>query len=177
MEFDEPIDVRDYDPDWSGQFESEGIRLLEAIGETVREIEHVGSTAVEGLAAVPVIDIAIGVDALEAFARHVPALQELGYEYFGEAGVADRLYLRKRGLRKRGGVDCDLYVVVHHGEHWRSFLHLRDYLRAHPERAAEYGDYKRQLVERDGHEGLESYVDAKADFVRELLDEANDWRE
>lgn len=177
MEFDEPIEVRAYDPDWSGQFESEGIRLLEAIGETVREIEHVGSTAVEGMAAVPVIDIAIGVDALEAFARHVPALQELGYEYFGEAGVADRLFLRKRDLRKRGGADHDLYVVVHQGEHWRAFVALREYLRAHPERAAEYGDYKRQLVEQDGYERLESYTEAKAEFVRELLDEAEDWRE
>lgn len=149
---------------WAATFEEEGVVLLEALGESVRAIEHVGCTAVPELPARPVIDILIGVDALEGVSRHVVAVQQLGYEYRGEAGVSERLL-----FRKRNGVGVDASVVLHGSELWRRRLTIRDHLRDHPDTAAQFGRQKRRLA--DQVDDIDAFEEAKADQLDDLVGE------
>jgi len=80
-----PIVIRDYDPTWPAEFERERARLRTALGSLVTSIEHVGSTAVPGLAAKPIIDVLVGVHSLRlARSLSIEPLQSLGYAYMAE---------------------------------------------------------------------------------------------
>lgn len=168
---DQPaVDIEPHDPEWRDRFDEEGVVLLEALAESVRDIEHVGATAVPGLPARPIIDIMVGVDTLESISRHVVPLQQIGYEYLGEAGVSDRLL-----FRKRDGQAFDLTVVLHGGEHWQRNLRIRDFLRAHPSIAERHGDRKRELAAEA--DGPDAYEKAMAEAFDALDDRAETWIE
>jgi len=80
-----------YDPAWPERYDSEAERLRETLGAIVVEIEHVGSTAVPGIAAKPTIDIAVGVRRIQDIgSAQIAAMEELDYVYRGEAGVPGR---------------------------------------------------------------------------------------
>lgn len=155
MDAETGIELRTNHDQWEARFEEEGLALLETLGESVRAIEHVGCTAVPGLVARPVIDILIGVDALKAVSRHVVAVQQIGYEYRGEAGVSERLL-----FRKRNGVGVDASVVLHGSELWRRRLAIRDHLRDAPEAVDRFGQQKRQIADQCGD--IEDFEEAKA---------------
>ncbi len=166
---DDPVIIRPYDPSWPALFEEEAARLRALFQGVELTVEHVGSTAVPGLAAKPVIDMMPGVAALAEVERRVAAIEALDYEYVPEfeAMMPDRRYFR----RPRGGVRTHhLHFVVTGGEFWRSHLAFRDHLRAHPEVAEAYAALKLRLaVEyRDDRSG---YTDAKSDFIRGVLEQ------
>ena len=135
MTIDEPISVIPYQPHWVNLFNQERQCLQENIQSIV--VQHIGSTAVPGLAAKLIIDIMVGGKITDLMA----GIKSLGYEYLGEAGVPGRLYFRKR---KTYAFNVHL---VQCREIWTNNLLLRDYLRSHPESAKEYGQYKQKLVE------------------------------
>jgi GrpB-like predicted nucleotidyltransferase (UPF0157 family) len=78
------IIVVDYDKNWSIQYEEEKLKILNVLGDTVENIQHIGSTSVPGLAAKPIIDIAIGLRQLSPSLNQISALEKLGYFYRGE---------------------------------------------------------------------------------------------
>ena len=156
------IELESHDPEWHEWYEAEGLQLLEVLGEVTHDLAHVGSTAVPGLVARPIVDIMIGVAPLEAASRCVVEMQQRGYTYLGESGLEGRFYFQTRGERS-----FDVSIVQHHGEHWRRHLLFRDYLRNHPETADAYGDLKRRLVEA---EAFERYEEEKRDFIERVLD-------
>jgi GrpB-like predicted nucleotidyltransferase (UPF0157 family) len=126
-------------------------------------VEHIGSTAVEGLEGKPIIDLLVGVRTLDPDARF------LDYEPCGEAGVPGRLYFRRRGLRP-----FNAHVVLHGGELWRDNVLLRDFLRAHPEEAQRYAQRKRDAIAA-GATTLLRYSDEKGPLVAELVERARAW--
>lgn len=87
--------VVEYDAAWPRRYEEERARIVDALGELMTAIEHVGSTAVPGLGGKPVIDIMIGVARQEDGESCVGPLEALGYEYRGEAGIPGRLFFRR----------------------------------------------------------------------------------
>lgn len=161
MNDDSPVRLEPHDPAWLEQFEEEGVVLLEALQDAARDIEHVGATSVPDLPARPVVDIMVGVDTLQSVSRHVVALQQIGYEYLGEAGISERLL-----FRKRDGRAFDLSVVLHGGEHWQRNLRIRDYLRAHPDVVEEFGERKRRIAARA--DDPEAYREAMAEEFDKL---------
>jgi GrpB-like predicted nucleotidyltransferase (UPF0157 family) len=100
---DEPVTVVDHRAEWASQGEAEAARIARALGLAASDLEHIGSSAVAGLAARPTIDLMIG-----AIDYPAPALQSalvaLGYEWLGEAGVPGRSYFRTRGSFPREAV-------------------------------------------------------------------------
>lgn len=172
MSLDEPVELESHNPQWSEAFEEEALRLIDAFGEVIEGVEHIGSTAVEGLVARPVVDIMVGVAQLADIHTRVVKVTELGYDYFGEAGVPERLFFRKRTERDDG--DFNISVVEHHGDHWVRNIAVRDYLRAHPEDAEVYGELKQEIVE-EGHDTLLDYSDEKAKLLAELSGKAEEW--
>ncbi|MDQ7829434.1 MAG: DUF4127 family protein [Armatimonadota bacterium] len=163
-----PPVVVDYDPRWPALFESERALLADALAalHPAPRIEHVGSTAVPGLAAKPVLDIMIGVARLEDLDRLVEPLGRLGYEYVPELEVSmpNRRYFRRNNAR--GERVAQVHAVVVGSPFWQRYLRFRDYLRAHPEEAAAYARLKRELAA--GHVTTHSDTFAKSVFIREV---------
>lgn len=162
-----PIEVVPYDPHWPALFEIASRVIRAAIGEFITGIEHIGSTAVPGLAAKPVIDILISVHSLADAPRFLPPLAPLGYAYVPkhEDVFPERRYLHRI---VDGQHTHHLHIVESGSEFYRVQLLFRDYLRAHPQAAAEYAALKYRLAEQHRHD-REAYTDGKSTFIQEIL--------
>ncbi len=166
---DGTIEVTAYDDSWPARFAEWRARLAAELGPVAIRIEHVGSTAVPGLAAKPIIDIQISVADPEGEERYVPTLEACGLT----------LRLREPGHRYfRPPADRPRDVHVHvceAGSAWeRGHLLFRDYLRAHPAARDAYAELKRELAQRYPNDRL-AYTDAKSAFIIDALDAARDW--
>ena len=162
---DEPIHLEDPGGDWDAIFTAERARLTSLLR---LPIEHIGSTAVPGLLSKPIVDIQVGVPTFPPPSTVSRALEELGYEGLGEAGVPGRMHWRLRGTQA-----FNVHVVQTDGEHWRNALALRQYLRSSPGARDRYAAAKRAAV-MAGAVRLLSYSEAKAAVVAELLSQARD---
>lgn len=151
-----------YDPGWPALYEEERQRIADVLGDMTESIEHIGSTSVPGLAAKPLIDILVSVAHLGRADRYVEPLGSLGYEYFPVLGGAERYAFGKGTPHTH-----HIHVVQHGGEEHVRPIAFRDYLRAHPEAAREYGELKRALAERFHHD-RQAYNRAKTDFIRTI---------
>lgn len=166
---DDPIVIADYDVAWPARFEAEKARILGAIGTWAVAVEHIGSTAVPGLAAKPIIDIMVGVASLDCAAQCIAPLQALGYEYVPEfeADIPERRYFR----RKSASEAYHLHLVAVTSGFWERHLLFRDYLRTHPGAARAYENLKRELAARFGSD-REAYTDAKTTFIATIEGQA-----
>ena len=160
------IVVVDADPAWPGQFDALGTRLRRALaGVPIVAIEHVGSTAVPGLAAKPVIDIDIVVDAEQVEAASA-ALERIGYLPLGELGIPDRWAFEAPSRVPA----THTYVTIDGCLALRNHLAVRDVLRADPILRNEYGALKRHLAATV--DDMDSYVDGKSNHVQRILEAA-----
>lgn len=162
-----------YDPNWPTAFEQAATELRAAMGSRLVAVEHIGSTAVPGLCAKPIIDLLAIVDDLDALDSRSEAMRALGYEVLGEFGIPGRRYYRRdnRDGERTHHVHafrCDASAVLRH-------LAFRDYLRAHPEVARTYADLKRALA--GAHpDDIHAYMDGKDGFIQRVEAEALRWR-
>jgi GrpB-like predicted nucleotidyltransferase (UPF0157 family) len=165
----DPVEVVDYDPRWPVAFTEWHDRLAGALAHLTPRIEHVGSTAVAGLAAKPVIDVQVSLHDLDDEAAYVPQIEALGIALRSREPV--RRYFRPAGSGNR-------VVQVHvcsSGSAWeRDHLLFRDYLRAHDVARDSYAQLKRGLADRFTDDRL-AYTDAKTDFILDALEEAQHW--
>lgn len=160
------IEVAAYDPRWPTLYAAEARRLGAALGGALRAIEHVGSTAVPGLAAKPLIDAMAAVDDLDAL--DAAALGALGYAEVATPMRARRLF-RREGA---GDLPVHLHVVTLASWPDRKERRFRDRLRAHPEEARAYGDLKRRLAGEAAD--IDAYTRAKTALIQEIADRAAD---
>lgn len=157
----EDISVEPYSPQWEASFESQRDKIAHALGETAVAIEHVGSTAVLGLPAKPVIDIDLIVSDPNEEQAYVPALTRVGYELT----VRERSWYQHRMLRLEHprvnlhvfGPDCP--------EHTRHRL-FRDWLREHADDRQLYADAK--LAAKHGVSTAHDYNKNKQEVVRNI---------
>lgn len=155
--------VVDYDPRWPQQFQSLRVALQGALADLALALEHVGSTAVVGLAAKPVIDLDVVV-AERDVAEGIRRLQQLGYRHEGDRGIP----LREAFARPAGTVPHHLYLCPPHGPALANHLALRDHLRAHPDVVRAYGALKRRLA-REHAGDVDAYVEGKTAFIVNIL--------
>lgn len=165
-EIDEPVVVVGYNTEWPSIFARDANEIAEAFGQSLTGLEHIGSTAVPGLAAKPIIDIMIALRTWPLAQPDREALEALGYEYLGQAEVVGREY-----FRRRVGHATNLAVVAWDGDLWRDNLAFRDHLRSHPEMADAYGRRKFAIIE-GGVQTLLAYSKAKAPDVDAILQRA-----
>lgn len=156
----EPVTVVPYDERWADAFAEERAAILKALDGFEARVEHMGSTAVPGLASKPILDLMLVVPDAAAAVRTITPLLTLGYECRGELGIEGRIYFSKGNPR------------THHlHEYWRGnpeierHLMFRDYLRAHAEALDAYAELKRELAEKYRND-REGYTEAKTEFVR-----------
>lgn len=151
---------------WYDDFGVEAAAIRRVVGPALTGIEHIGSTAVPGLVAKPIIDmlgIAASLDDVEA-----GALGDLGYAALGEYGIRGRRYFRKDGADGTRTHHLHIFAAGHPAI--ERHLAFRDYLRAHAPVAADYAALKTALAGRD------DYQQAKAAFVVATTVAAVAWR-
>lgn len=166
----EPIIVVPYQAEWSLQFHRIGSVIRQALGSTAIRIDHIGSTAVPGLAAKPIIDIQVSVQHLEPMELYRPFLQQIGYIH--RVSNPD---LTKRYFREIPGSSRKHIHVRAHGSWAEQFaLLFRDYLREHPEDCEYYAQTKYALIELFGNE-REKYVEEKEPIIWEIMKRASKW--
>jgi len=166
------VELTEHAPEWADQFEDEALRISRVLGDNLTSIHHIGSTAVPGLVAKPIIDLMAEVASLETCDQAQPAMQLLGYEAMGAYGIPGRRYFRKFNADRRR--THHLHVFLNGSDHAIRHLAFRDYLIAHPETAGEYGNLKRRLSKIDGGD-WDSYVSGKDRFVQRTEQLALDW--
>lgn len=156
-----------HDPAWAGAYAREARDIAAAIGEDRIVLHHIGSTAVPGVPAKPIIDM-LGITASFVLLDTSP-LAPLGYEDVGAYGIEGRRYFRKSDAR--GCRTHHLHLFLAGSPQIVQHLAFRDYLRAHPQRAAAYAACKAKFADAP------DYQQAKEPLVRQLLAEALAWRE
>ncbi len=162
---DEAISVAPYQPGWPAAFEAERRLLAPVIGAyLVGGIHHVGSTAVPGLAAKPIIDILAGISDLDSARPCIELVAPLGYVH-APCRPGEMLWFCKPGPRRR---THHLHLIPVGSASYRDELKFRDYLRAHPDSRDEYARLKEGLAVRFRRD-REAYTEAKTDFVRDIL--------
>ncbi len=157
--------VVDYNPDWPRQFQELRATLAKAVGETALAIEHVGSTAVPGLRAKPVIDIDVVVEGTDGVNEAINKLALIGYKHRGDLGVTGREAFDNPHSTLRH----NLYVCQNGSLGLRNHLAIRDALRSNPEMAARYGELKTDLARRFPHD-IDKYIEGKTDFLLDILE-------
>ena len=159
-----------YDPEWPLAFAAERERLRGELGNAVERIDHVGSTSVPGMAAKPIIDIQISVEAFDPAERYHEPLLGMGYIHRPDDEPRHRFYKRELD-------DLTLFHVhvCESGKDWESdHLLFREFLKAHPIIAEKYGDVKREAASHFAAD-RDRYMDAKAPHLAGLMEEARRW--
>lgn len=166
----DPVEIVDYDPGWPERFEKLAEELRDALGEVAVRVEHIGSTAVPGLAAKPVIDVQISVESFDPMNAYRDPLKFLGFHFRPDDESRHRFFF-DAGSRSR---TVHVHVCEAGGDWERRHLLFREYLRGHPDVAEEYARRKRDLAGR--HRGnRESYTEAKDAFVENVMRAAEAW--
>jgi GrpB-like predicted nucleotidyltransferase (UPF0157 family) len=165
------VEIVDYDPRWASLYLEERTRILAVIGRLGVAIEHIGSTAVVGLSAKPIIDIMVGVDRISDAQLCMGPLGRLGYEYRPEHEVTmpERRFFGKGMPPKEQ--HYHLHMVEKGGEFWSRHLAFRDYLRTHPETSRQYCELKKRLASEYGSD-REGYTEAKTSFIESVVAKA-----
>jgi GrpB-like predicted nucleotidyltransferase (UPF0157 family) len=161
----------EYDSAWSARFEEIRAHIERACGDLIVCVEHVGSTAIPGMAAKPIIDLQPGLRRFEDGFGCVEPMIALGYESRGEWGIPGRHYFARD---EPDGLRVHVHMLVLDSERWHEMPLFRDYLCAHPDGAGAYEALKRELAERF-RTRRDLYTDAKADFVQSVLERAREW--
>jgi GrpB-like predicted nucleotidyltransferase (UPF0157 family) len=183
-----PIIIADYDRRWPRMFDNERALIYATCGrDAFTTIEHMGSTAVPGLAAKPIIDILPGLRSLGDAPALIPKLESIGYTYVPEferptefdEGMPFRRYFRKDTDGRRSH---HMHMVEEGSDFWLKHLLFRDYLRAHDGERDAYAALKRELA-ADYNATITptsnvnvGYTDRKTEFVERCLANALAWR-
>jgi GrpB-like predicted nucleotidyltransferase (UPF0157 family) len=166
----EDVALHSYDASWPHAFEAERDRLLSLFPGNFVDVQHIGSTAVPGLSAKPVIDILGGVQSIPVAEALALPLCQSGYTTSAEfnESLSDRKWFMRWA---NGHRTHHLHLVVHGSPVWHERLKFRNALRSCPELAAKYAALKTHLAATHPKD-REAYTDAKAEFVRAIAREA-----
>jgi GrpB-like predicted nucleotidyltransferase (UPF0157 family) len=159
-----PVVIVDYDPSWPATFQQFRHRLTATLGQLAVAIEHVGSTAVPGLAAKPIIDLDVVIADRADLPAVIERLRPLGHLHEDDLGVAGR----EAFTPLAGAPTHHLYVCATGTPALDRHLAFRDALRADPGAADAYGDLKRTLAGQLGDDRA-GYTEAKSAFIEQVL--------
>lgn len=157
--------LTDYNDEWPAMFQVEKAKIMHILNDVPMQIEHIGSTSIEGMKAKPIIDILIGVEDLSCTKQWIERLATIDYEYVHKPELVNRRFFRK-GLWGQG--TCHLHVCELTNSEWHDKMMFRDYLRSHHEAAAAYMTLKEQLAETYQFD-RPTYTERKGPFIQRIL--------
>lgn len=148
--------------------------LKEILGGDAVDIQHVGSTAIKGIAAKPIIDIAVGAENFENIRKHEKELHRAGIIFRGEDIEGQLLFVI--GDFNKDTRSHHIHVVKWNGEEWLNYINFRDYLNADRDTAEAYSRLKKKLMKEYPDNRL-LYTEGKKKMIAGLLEQAAQWRE
>ena len=163
------LELVSYNSAWPAEFEAEAVRLGRALGAIALRIDHHGSTSIPGLAAKPIIDIQVSVEALQPIERYGEPLQAIGYFHLRHPDDSFCPFFHRPAQWPH---THHVHVVQAGGVEEQRTLLFRDYLRDHGEVAREYEQLKRRLLnqlESTSDKSREAYARAKTDFIEAII--------
>lgn len=167
------VELAPHSPDWARHAGEESARLKEAVGDTLVVIHHIGSTSIPDILAKPVIDLMPLVRDLAALDLRESAVRALGYDWYGEFGLAGRRYCKKDDpVTKKRQFNVHFYQLDNPGI--ARHLAFRDYLRAYPKIAKEYEAEKVRAAALQPDDVLR-YNDEKNDWIKRVEADALAW--
>ena len=161
-----------YDPEWKSAFSKEASAITDTLKGVVIDLHHIGSTSIEGILAKPIIDLLGVVSDLSVLDAQSDALTNIGYEVLGPYGIDGRRYFRKMNVSRIR--THHLHIYESGSLHIERHLAFRDYLIAHPSRAAEYSNLKSKLTSAE-NVTWETYLDGKEPFILATEQDALNW--
>lgn len=167
---EDPIVIVDYDANWSSQYEQEKSQILDVLGDSIADIQHIGSTSVPNLAAKPIIDIIVGLEKIPLSSTQIISLEAIGYTYCGESGIPGRHFFQGKPRTRH------IHAVQVNSDLWQRNILFRDYLRSHPQAAQEYEALKRKLAVQFRND-RDRYGNGKTPLIEQLLMQARAWRQ
>jgi GrpB-like predicted nucleotidyltransferase (UPF0157 family) len=160
----DPVFIQDYDPAWQDAFSKLAARVTNALGNLTVTVEHIGSTAVPGLAAKPIIDLDVILASPADLPEAIRLLATIGYVHEGDLGIAGREAFRP----PLGELPHHLYVLASGAEELRRHLVFRDALRASEDLRNKYAELKRALAQAY-QDDRRNYTEAKTAFIVSTL--------
>jgi len=160
---EQEIELVSYMDNWAGKFMKEKARIEDVLSSYPHLIEHIGSTAVPGIEAKPIIDIAVKTESLDLVPRLVEPLADIDYRYEGEFGLPGRHFFTKGTPR-----EYHLHIVDDTTDHWTRWLTFRDLLRSDATVRQAYMELKRSLAEKFRME-RQKYTAGKSEFIDTIL--------
>ena len=166
------IEVVDYNPEWERMFRAEATAIKAILGKNCVTVQHIGSTAVKGLRAKPIIDIMPVVKDISLVDAHNAEFEALGYECMGENGIPGRRFYQKGGDQRTHHIHIfEQKNTVEVSRH----IAVRDYLRAHKDVANEYAALKTKLAAEFTYDS-DGYCNGKDAFVKDMEQKALAWQ-
>jgi GrpB-like predicted nucleotidyltransferase (UPF0157 family) len=157
------VRLSDYTKVWIELYQEEEKRIRAAVGHLIVDLQHIGSTAIPGIKAKPILDMLAGVEQLEKALGCKAPLEAIGYDYIAHAGIANDHVFGKGIARTHY-----LHVVEYGGAKWTNHLCFRDRLRKDPELAQAYERLKEELSQQFS-DSRAKYHDEKSKFISEVL--------
>jgi GrpB-like predicted nucleotidyltransferase (UPF0157 family) len=158
------VRVVPHDPNWRQLFNIEAARIVRALGEPVVKVHHIGSTAIPGIVAKPVIDILLEVEHIERLDQQAAAMQGLGYEVLGEFGIPGRRYFRQDD--RNGTRTHQVHGCLAGSDDAVRHIAFRAYMVTHPAEAQAYGALKERLASLHPDD-IAAYMDGKDSFIKD----------
>ena len=162
------VKLDSYNPKWKVSFEKEKRHIHKSLGDLIVGVEHVGSTAIPGALAKPVIDIAVVVKSIKFPYKLIKLLGTLGYEYKKDDDVPGRLFFIKGSEKRRTHY---IHVVKLQGREWKKLILFRNYLLAHNKAIHEYNELKNKLAKQYTLD-RKSYTSWKDKFIKAIIKKA-----
>ena len=168
------VSVIKHNSAWEKEAEKCIALLAEILQKDMVDAQHVGSTAISGICAKPIIDIAVGVKDFQDILKHNLELTNQGIHYRTQEHGEQLLYIC--GDLENDIITHHIHVVIWNSEAWRNYLNFRDYLNCHEEEANAYAQLKQQLAALYS-ENRSSYTAGKQKFIDCILQKAVVWRD
>jgi GrpB-like predicted nucleotidyltransferase (UPF0157 family) len=159
------IELIDYNPLWREQFALLKQQIWPVVSAYADRIEHVGSTAVEGLCAKPVIDLDVVIKSRSNLQNIIQGLATIGYSHKGDLGISGR----EAFIPDSPDFKHHLYVCLEDCLAFRNHILLRDHLRNTPEDRFKYSELKKGLAKKYGDD-IDSYIKGKTEFIISILE-------
>lgn len=154
---------------WKELFADEKEMLQSIIGEYIKDIQHFGSTAIEGIKAKPIIDILVGVESLDKVEKFdKESLKENGYYHLSKVRLEGKVVFAKFSNLENLTKTHIMHIVEHNGTWWKEHTFFRDYLNDNPDKAREYEALKKSLALKYPKDER-TYTDEKKKFVDDIL--------
>lgn len=165
------IEVVPYNPNWVMMYEEEAARIKKVMNTILINITHIGSTAIPGIKAKPVIDILVEVKDIGEVEQYNNEMEKLGYEPMGEYGIPGRRFFIKGGNNRTHHI----HVFQEGNKEIERHLNFKEYLIAHPDVAKEYSKLKEKLAAEFTYD-IENYVKGKSELIQEIDEKARLWK-